>query len=145
MIAGACGDAELVIAPRHVRRAAELRRATVATVIDRMGTLAEVYANADVVIVGGTFVEIGGHDVYEAARAGCAIVVGPHIDSIRESVAAMLEANAIRTATAESLPNVLRVLLADAGERERLSRNARAFAASRSGAAARCASILATA
>jgi len=138
----ACGDVDLVFAPRHVRRASAVRRSTRATVVDRMGMLARVYANADVVIIGGTFVDAGGHDVFEAARAGCAIVVGPHIDSIRDSVTAMLERNAIRTATAESLPRVVASLLNDAADRERLRENARAFAASRSGAAARCANLI---
>jgi 3-deoxy-D-manno-octulosonic-acid transferase len=141
-----CGAIDLVLVPRHVRRAAAVRRVVNqrwpdgdVEVVDRMGALSGIYAMADVAIVGGTFVDIGGHDVFEPARAGCAIIAGPHVDRIRETLDAMIEANAVRITTTAKLGETIAALLMDDAERSRLATNARSFADSRGGAAGVCA------
>jgi 3-deoxy-D-manno-octulosonic-acid transferase len=48
------------------------------TVVDRLGELVNVYAVSDVVILGGAFEPIGGHNAAEAAQFGCKIISGPH-------------------------------------------------------------------
>jgi 3-deoxy-D-manno-octulosonic-acid transferase len=125
----------LVIAPRHVRRAAAVRRiAPDAVVIDTMGSLGPMYAEAAIVIVGGTFVPVGGHDLLEPARRGCAIVTGPHLDNVRETAAAMRAAGAL--CVTSDLRATLRELLVDADVRERLGEAARVYADAQRGAAA---------
>jgi 3-deoxy-D-manno-octulosonic-acid transferase len=87
----------LVIAPRDPGRARSVvsqarRRGFVSTlssavtdswsvlVIDRMGMLAQLYSEADVVIIGGSLVRRGGHNFLEAAACGTAIVAGPSME-----------------------------------------------------------------
>jgi 3-deoxy-D-manno-octulosonic-acid transferase len=45
--------------------------------INRVGILEEMYKVADAAIVGGTFVEVGGHNVWEPARFGIPVFFGP--------------------------------------------------------------------
>jgi 3-deoxy-D-manno-octulosonic-acid transferase len=125
----------LVIAPRHVRRAASVRRlAPEAVLIDTMGSLGQLYAEAAIVIVGGTFVPVGGHDLLEPARHGCAIVTGPHLDNVLETAEAMRAAGALRVT--RDLRATVQELLADTATAERLGAGARAYAESQRGAAA---------
>ena len=46
--------------------------------IDKMGELVNLYAVSDMVILGGAFVPVGGHNGAEAAQFGCKIISGPH-------------------------------------------------------------------
>ena len=46
--------------------------------IDVMGELVNLYAISDIVILGGAFVPIGGHNATEAAQFGCKIISGEH-------------------------------------------------------------------
>jgi 3-deoxy-D-manno-octulosonic-acid transferase len=48
------------------------------TVVDRLGELVNIYAITDIVILGGAFEPIGGHNAAEAAQFGCRIISGPH-------------------------------------------------------------------
>ena len=44
---------------------------------DVMGSLVELYGLADVAMVGGSFVRVGGHNPIEPAAYGLPIIVGP--------------------------------------------------------------------
>ncbi len=92
--------ARLVIAPRHPERFAKVhrllgyyselqqwsyrkystRRSLKAdiTLIDSLGELINLYAISDIVILGGAFNPIGGHNAAEAAQFGCKIISGEH-------------------------------------------------------------------
>jgi len=48
------------------------------TVVDRLGELVNIYAISDIVILGGAFEPIGGHNAAEAAQFGCKIISGKH-------------------------------------------------------------------
>jgi len=48
------------------------------TVVDRLGELVNIYAMSDIVILGGAFSPVGGHNAAEAAQFGCRIISGPH-------------------------------------------------------------------
>jgi 3-deoxy-D-manno-octulosonic-acid transferase len=50
-------------------------------VADSLGELGLFYQLAPIAIVGATLVPKGGHNPLEAARSGCAILFGPHIDN----------------------------------------------------------------
>jgi len=124
-VRAAAPDALLILAPRHpdrgpqvaadlkglgfdvARRAAgePLAAATTAYVADTLGELGALFAVADVVVMGGGFVEgIGGHNPLEPARLGRAIVTGPHAFNARDVYAEMFdEAAAIEAADAEAL------------------------------------------
>jgi len=51
--------------------------------IDAMGVLADLYTIADLVIIGGSLVNIGGHNPLEAAICGRGVVTGPHVQNFR--------------------------------------------------------------
>lgn len=133
-------DVRLILAPRHVRRANAVRAVVPGIeVLDRMGELPALHRRADVVLIGGTFVPVGGHDLYDAARAGRPIVVGPFVEQIRETVTAMREANAVCVTDVEGLAGVLGELVRDEQLRRQLGRNAQVFAKAQGGAARRTA------
>jgi 3-deoxy-D-manno-octulosonic-acid transferase len=94
-------QAKLVVVPRHPQRFDEVARwlegrcaeagfgfarlsadgsldADV-TLVDSMGELINIYAICDVVVLGGAFARIGGHNPIEPASFGCKIITGPHI------------------------------------------------------------------
>lgn len=93
-------DAKLIVAPRHPERFAKvaelLAKAAIKNslsfeifsnnkeftsdiiLIDALGELVNIYAISDVVILGGAFEEIGGHNAAEAAKFGCKIISGKH-------------------------------------------------------------------
>jgi 3-deoxy-D-manno-octulosonic-acid transferase len=100
----------LIVAPRHLERvdyfAEKLEQAGLpfarfsqmggagrageeTVLLDTMGNLEEAYAIADLAFVGGTLVDIGGHNPLEPAMYGVPVVVGPYTSVIRDVVVAM--------------------------------------------------------
>jgi 3-deoxy-D-manno-octulosonic-acid transferase len=47
-------------------------------VVDKLGELVNMYMISDIVILGGAFEPIGGHNAAEAAQFGCKIISGKH-------------------------------------------------------------------
>ena len=157
--------ARLMLAPRHPERFNEVasliqksglswtRRTSVpaaddanATVIllDTIGELPATYSLADVVFVGGSIVDRGGHNVLEPAAAGAAVVTGAHTHNFHAIVDLMCEANAIvqlppveTSAAAAELTYVLKKLLANTNERAELGRHAKQIVTDNQGAADR--------
>src|SRR5207245_9076174 len=125
-----------VLAPRHPERVDEVlsliaarglravrrsampggRAAGAIIVVDTVGELAQMYAVADVVFVGGSLVPLGGHNVLEPALPRKPGLMGPHTDNFREA-AGLLTASggALVVRDAASLGFELRRLLADPG------------------------------
>jgi len=93
-------DAKLAIAPRHPERfgkvdslvsdytglqgwsyqkySADRSLSADIVLIDSLGELINLYAISDVVILGGAFEPIGGHNAAEAAQFGCKIISGEY-------------------------------------------------------------------
>lgn len=114
----------LVVAPRHPARAdkveAEMRREGADVVRrstmqdgdrpgpgqvvlwDTVGELERVYAQSDVVFVGGSLVKHGGQNMMEPASLGRPVVVGPSIHNFRGEVEMLLAADAIRVVADEA-------------------------------------------
>ena len=71
-------------------------------VADVLGELVNIYAVSDVVILGGAFAKVGGHNAGEAAQFGCKIISGEHyfnqrdIFSMIEGIAIVSESNLSR-------------------------------------------------
>jgi len=117
-----------------------------ATVIllDTIGELPATYSLADVVFVGGSIVDRGGHNVLEPAAAGAPVVTGAHTHNFHAIVDLMCEANAIvqlppveTSAAAVELTYVLKKLLANTNERAELGRHAKQLVTDNQGAADR--------
>ncbi len=54
-------------------------------VIEKMGILDDMYRIADAAIVGGSFVKVGGHNVWDPARFGIPVFFGPETHAQKES------------------------------------------------------------
>lgn len=102
----------LILGPRQVERAAEIRRLCrhkqrrvylrselegrhlvpgEVLVLDSLGELAAIYATASVAFVGGTLAPVGGHNLVEPVHTGCPVLYGPRTENVRK-VAQILEA-----------------------------------------------------
>jgi len=93
-------DAKLVVAPRHPERFEKVASKVESfckeesltwhkysqnesfksdiIVVDKLGELVNIYAISDIVILGGAFEPIGGHNAAEAAQFGCKIISGKY-------------------------------------------------------------------
>jgi 3-deoxy-D-manno-octulosonic-acid transferase len=52
---------------------------------DSLGEMPQYYASADVGLLGGSFMALGGHNLIEAAACGCPIVMGPSTFNFAEA------------------------------------------------------------
>lgn len=59
-------------------------------IVEKMGILETMYRIADAAIVGGTFVNIGGHNVWEPARFGIPVFFGPDCQTQNSSCEKLL-------------------------------------------------------
>lgn len=121
-----------VIAPRHPHRINEILRAlkplnlrtsvrsrnesieddTQLYIADTLGELKALMQHAELVVMGGSFNETGGHNVLEPARLGKAILTGPSDDNIRADIRFLQQHDAIiqvenATQLSESLNHLL--------------------------------------
>ncbi|ESQ40287.1 hypothetical protein EUTSA_v10013569mg [Eutrema salsugineum] len=63
-------------------------------VVDTLGELREFYRVAPIAVIGGSFFpELTGHNLSEAAAAGCAVITGCHVGHFSHMVKAMQQAN----------------------------------------------------
>jgi 3-deoxy-D-manno-octulosonic-acid transferase len=53
--------------------------------VDQIGCLNDLYPVSDIAFVGGTLVEIGGHNLLEPVWAGVPVLFGPHLDNVKDS------------------------------------------------------------
>ncbi len=61
---------------------------------DSLGEMPIYYACADVALLGGSFAELGGQNLIEAAACGCPVVMGPHTFNFAQAAARSLGARA---------------------------------------------------
>ncbi|MEP5930187.1 MAG: glycosyltransferase, partial [Nitratireductor sp.] len=132
---------ELTATGLSVARRATGDTITPATQIYLADTLGEVglfYSLTDLVFIGGTFGDTGGHNPFEAARLGCALLAGPSDFNFAEAFPAFEEAGAmLRVANAASLAAAAARLLASESERRRMGAAAQRIASGDSGATER--------
>lgn len=135
----------IIIAPRHPNRAKEiaeyaekigfevLMRSVANTpkftskkpkvyVIDKLGELGLWYKLADISFVGGSFIQVGGHNVIEAAQLGAPVIVGPQTYNFTDAISHLKEYDAIiQVNTFEELKEA--VLSIDSARLKELSEN----------------------
>lgn len=81
---------------------------------DTMGELGLFYRLAGVAFIGGSLSAKGGHNPFEAARIGCAVLLGPDMSNCTGMTAALAAADAAETVTgAAALTIAVARLLAD--------------------------------
>lgn len=118
-------EARLVIAPRKTARADEIAKLAAhagyetgfrskmlkssaergsypVLVIDTIGELGRIYAVGDVVFVGGSFSNTGGHNVLEPAAHAKPILVGPSMQNFKDSYALLSKVKACKMVNSTS-------------------------------------------
>ena len=138
-------NALLLWAPRHIERFAPVAALLAAQgfnistrsvdsapsadaqvfLIDTLGELQDFMPCADVVFVGGSLQNIGGHNVLEPAALGLPIIIGPHTQHFAEIVAALKHAEALcEVPDAAAFTKQLLHLLNSPNEASQLGQNA---------------------
>ena len=157
----------LVIAPRHVERAGDIRAelarfhlrivsrsAPLPThltpparpdilLLDTTGELRDWYALATLVFIGKSLLAVGGQNPMEAIAAGKPVLFGPRMDNFRDLAAELLAARAaVQVADVAALETACAQLLADPAARARQAAAASRILAAHAGAAQRTADVL---
>jgi 3-deoxy-D-manno-octulosonic-acid transferase len=97
---------------------------------DTFGELGMLYSLAGIAFVGGSLVEIGGHNPFEAARFDCAILLGPHTANCAAMTEALLTAGAAEiVADEDALAGAVSRLLDDPALRTKRAGHAARVAA----------------
>lgn len=110
---------------------------------DSMGEMPLYYGMSSVALLGGSFAELGGQNLIEAAACGCPVVMGPHTFNFAEAAALSIAAGAALR-VADMPEGVARaVVLSGADERAQYAERAVAFAGQHRGAAERMADRIA--
>jgi 3-deoxy-D-manno-octulosonic-acid transferase len=119
-------------------------RAAQVVLLDEMGPLAECYRAAIVAFVGGSLVEVGGHNVLEPAAVGTPVIVGPHTANAADATQRLLDAGgAMRVSSADSLALAFEHVVAEPGVARAMGERAQAAARAGQGALDRHLKILA--
>lgn len=110
---------------------------------DTLGEMGLFYSLCDTVFIGGTLDQSGGHNPFEAARLGCAIIAGTSDFNFAETYAAFCESGAMcRVEDEAGLGDAIDALLVDGEKRRLMSDAAFALASAGSGATKRTAEAL---
>ncbi len=138
----------LVIAPRHperfssikkeaqqlglhviTRRSGEVCSATTDMfLLDTMGELKMLYYSADCALIGGSFVDIGGHNFLEALIAEVPVVFGSYMDNFKEIAAnALTQHAALQCTETSALTDTLLMMYTQPELRKQLSTQGKAF------------------
>lgn len=150
---------QVVHAPRHLERAEPLaaevarrfgdsaRRSLEQSgpylILDSYGELNQVYAIADVVVIGGGFDNLGGQNLIQPLAHGKPVLHGPHMQNFRDATEMALREGASRVcATSEELQRALEELLGSPDERVRMGAAAKALVARNLGASERYAEAI---
>jgi 3-deoxy-D-manno-octulosonic-acid transferase len=75
----------------HIDTTATSRRWEIC-VIEKVGILDDMYKTADAAIIGGTFIDIGGHSMWDAACYGIPLFFGSYTHTQKESCTLLTEA-----------------------------------------------------
>lgn len=139
-------DLFLIIAPRHLNRmksamepfaGLDFRRRSLPDeplkshesnrilFLDTMGELAKFYQIADIAVIGGSFFPgVEGHNPLEPAAVGVPVLFGRHMESFKDAVRLLLEADgAVQVPSPEDLSGALALLLKDKPLRETMGNN----------------------
>jgi len=111
---------------------------------DSMGELPVFYAAADIAFVGGSLVQVGGHNLLEPAALGKPVLSGPYTYNAEDIARLLQDAGAARIVTdADELGEAVINLLGDPGECQRIGALGRAVVGSNRGALDRLLTLIA--
>ena len=149
-VAGGHSGLLTMIAPRHPARGDEIAALAAAQglsiarrsrdeaitadtdlyLADTFGELGVFYSLAGIAFVGGSLVDKGGHNPFEAARLDCAVLIGPYTANCSAMAEALIAVDAAETvADGDALGDAVVRLLDDAALRARRAKSAAKVAA----------------
>ena len=157
-------DLCLLLAPRHPERLEEVERlvrqagltwlrrsqlpaapldGVAVILLDTMGELAQLYAAATAVLVGGSLIPHGGQNILEPAALGRPVLHGSHMANFSEMRDLFQESGAaIQVEDTDSLARHLALLLDDPARAERMGQAGRQIVETHRGATRRTADLL---
>ncbi len=156
-------DLLTIVAPRHPVRgsaiASDLRKLgltvaqrskgellapdTAIYLADTLGEMGLFFRLAPIAFLGGSFIDVGGHNPMEAARLNSAILFGPSMYNFDASVETLTEAGAaLQTMTEDDLTTAVHHLLTDQVVASEQARKGMEVAAKSSGTAKRMSALL---
>jgi len=152
---------KLIIAPRHVERAAQVLdlgkkmglnvglRSRLSgeekdvIVLDTIGELSRIYSIADIAFVGGSLVPFGGHNLMEPASFGCPVIFGPHVFNFQDIANTLISENAgAMIEDKEELFKWLLSLFSNKERRSEMGKSALSFIQKNKGATKRVVSLI---
>ena len=138
---------KIIIAPRHPRRSKSIvnifKNEGIKTnifdkssnftedvfITDTLGEMTLYYLLSDIVILGGSFIKMGGHNPIEPANNNCVVITGPHIYNWENIFIDMINSNAcIVCKTIDKLDQVIKNILLNKKKEIILKRKANEFA-----------------
>ena len=152
-----------VIVPRHAERRAEVRDGLMKSgfnvvmrsdfhvpdggnrkvlVVDSTGELRSWISEAVVVVIGKSFLAVGGQNPAEAIESGKAVVFGPHMENFEPLATRLVEQGGAVRADLAELAGVLRELLADSDRRRQMENSGRVVLSRHEGAVQRIMDLL---
>jgi 3-deoxy-D-manno-octulosonic-acid transferase len=100
-------------------------------IIDSFGKMDEFFNKSDIVILGGSFTNNGGHNPIEAAVANCAIITGPHIFNWQNLYEDMIKKNCcLMIKNSKELEHNIINLIEDKSQISKLKQSALSFSES---------------
>lgn len=109
---------------------------------DTMGEMMLLLAASDLVIVGGSLFDIGGHNPIEPAALGKAVLMGPYGFNFAGIIADMERAGALRLTSIQHLQADVLALMENPDERQQMAENGRRLVAGNRGAVDRMAGMV---
>ena len=106
-------------------KSCEIKQDTNVFLIDSLGEMNNFFKLSDITIMGGSFVNIGGHNIIEPAKHENVIITGPYMSNFTEVLDEFVAAKAvIKVKDAKELAGLLEKLLNDKKEMKEISKNA---------------------
>lgn len=113
-----CADADLRVARRSQSDPVDAH--TQLLLLDSLGELSQLFGLADIAVIGGSFIERGGHNPLEAAAWGIPVLCGPSMFNFEDITTRLGHAEALKRCANESeLSAQLELLMTDAKEKRR--------------------------
>ncbi|MFW6007388.1 MAG: 3-deoxy-D-manno-octulosonic acid transferase [Halanaerobiales bacterium] len=137
-------DLVMILAPRHIKRTEEIeqmynseniptikrtnindRKNESVILLNTIGELAQIYSIADLVFVGGSLIEKGGHNILEPVIQGKPVFFGPYMFNFQDNVRLIKEYRAgIQVKDVNELKEKLLYYFKNEKEKKKLSNNA---------------------
>jgi 3-deoxy-D-manno-octulosonic-acid transferase len=112
--------------------------------LDSIGELGALFAIAEVVLMGGTLTQRGGHNILEPAIFGKPVIIGPHMENFPEIAARFRAGNAVLgIEEPDEIATAVDRLLRDSRFAEDLGRRAKELAEAQRGATDRALAVIA--